>query len=131
MAGGFSDLFSARAEGATAGVTRSGGQAVFASSLAPQGSQGSSGRADAGGSPSARNAVGDFWSGFGSAGRDSSVGSASAGAAGLGPGGVPGIAVATLGLGFGGILATVAFAAARRRRAEASATAGRNGSIEA
>jgi ABC-type proline/glycine betaine transport system permease subunit len=74
--------------------------------------------------------VGDFWSGFGSAGRASSAGSASAGAAGLGQGGVPGIAVATLGLGFAGILATVAFAAAHRRRAEASATAGRNGSIE-
>jgi len=110
-----SSQFTARVQGATAGVTSRGGQPVFASSVAPKKSGANAA------SPSTRSAVGDVWSGFGpSTGGSPSVSSAahafSPGGQGGGSGGGAGIAI--LGIGLVGALGTFLVAGLRRRRSE-------------
>ncbi len=117
--GGPSD-FAARESGATGGVARSGGQSVFASSVAPKGSATSRepSRARAG-SPSVRSAGSDLWSGFGSGSRSSvsAASSAAPGSGGLSSAAVAGIAI--LALGMSGVLGASGVAASRRRRSRA------------
>jgi hypothetical protein len=118
-----SSVFAARDAGATAGVARSGGKQVFASSVAPKGAKSrgkDSSRGSRAGTPSARSAAGDLWRGFGSSTR-SGVSAAEAsdarGDGGLGSGAVFGIAILSLGLA--GALGASGVAASRRRRARA------------
>jgi hypothetical protein len=113
-----------RARGATAGVTRSGDQAVFASSAPDKASRGA--RAAA---PSPRSATGDLWNGFQPASR-SSVFAAEASSAkqGGGLGSPAAIGIAALSLGLAGLLGVPSVAGLRRRRAEARSAAGGSGS---
>ncbi|MGI8945008.1 MAG: hypothetical protein ACR2GL_02045 [Thermoleophilaceae bacterium] len=116
--------FAERAGGQTAGVTQSGGQAVFGSSTKSKakttpakGKKASSGKADAA-APSAQSATGDLWDGFQPSSR-SSVFAAEASSAAQGQGGAPLAAGLALGLGLTGILGASLLFGLRRRRAPA------------
>jgi hypothetical protein len=116
----------ARLRGATAGVTRQGGQAVFSSSAAPKSAkagQRSSSTAPARSSArttaparSTRGATGDLWSGVATAGSPSLASASAAGAqsGGLGTAGVAGLVI--LGLGLSGLTAGFLVTTGRRRR---------------
>jgi hypothetical protein len=114
--------FAQRAQGATAGVTRSGGQAVFASPAAKAKER--SGDRAARATPSARTASGDLWNGFKPESR-SSVFAAEASAAEQGSGAPMTVALLALGVGAVGLAGSAMVLAARRRKAHAKA-AGRN-----
>lgn len=115
--------FAARDEGATAGVTETGGQQVFSSSQARKG--GSAGQPASKGresqvAPSEGTALSDAWSGFGSGTVDSASTAPAATSLGEeGSGSTLGVAI--LGLGLVGMLGALALAVApRRRRVKAS-----------
>jgi hypothetical protein len=113
--------FAERANGATAGVSRSGGKEVFASPAAkPKASDNKSSDA-ARPTPSARSASGDLWNGFKPAAR-SSVFEAEASAAQQGSGAPMTAALVALGLGLAGLVGSASVLGLRRRRAEAKAT---------
>jgi len=100
-------------------VISSGGQTVFASSVASSG-------ADAA-IPSARSAVGDLQSGFGSAANGAASLSASTGGSSATPAsgaGSTALGMAVLGLGFMGLLGTSLVAVAQRRRVHSEARSG-------
>lgn len=119
VAGGFSPVarsqFAARLNGATAGVTSRGGQAVFASSVAPKGKAATSAV-----SPSIRGAAADVWSGLGSSrGGSPSLAAAQEGSSSTGGlGSSLAVGLGILGFGVAGLLGTALVAGARRRRAE-------------
>jgi hypothetical protein len=127
----------ARTNGATAGVTRAGDQAVFSSSTAPRATQTTKAKAkgstrssakstapaDAGPAASTRSATGDLWSGVASAGAKPSL--ASAAAVADKSGGLSGpvlVGMAILGLGLVGLTGGALATAGRRRRASAGAS---------
>jgi len=112
------ESFAARERGGTVGVARSGDRAVFASSTEPK-TKRKGGKA-APPSASERSAGGDAWSGF-----DRAAVSPAAAAASSPPPqqGGPNLAMAMLGLGLVGVLATVLAAAAPRHRRAAAKSA--------
>ena len=107
--------FEARAEGGTAGTTRSAGRAVFASPAAK-----AKAPRKATGTPSARTAAGDLWSGFEPQAR-SSVFAAEASATEQGSGAPVTAALAILGLGLVGLVASASVLGLRRRKQAARA----------
>jgi len=120
----------ARLRGATAGVTRQGGQAVFSSSAAPaKAGKRSASRASAPSSArttaparSTRGATGDLWSGVASAGTPATVSASASGAqsGGLSTATVAGLAI--LGLGLTGLTAGFLVTTGRRRRVTGART---------
>ena len=120
--------FAQRSSGATAGVARSGGKAVFGSPAAkakgPRAARATRSRA----TPSARSASGDLWSGFKPQAR-SSVFAAEASAGGQGAGGAMTAALLAVGLGVAGLACSGLVLGLRRRKAHAKA-AGRSSTTE-
>lgn len=102
-------------------MTRSGGQAVFASPAAKAKKAKASRAASKAHAPSARSATGDLWTGFKPRAR-SSVFAAEAAAGQSGGGGPLTAALVVLGLGLVGLVGSASVLGLRRRRAEANAT---------
>lgn len=111
--------FTQRARGETAGITRSGGRAVFG---APAAKVSKSREADKPerAAPSARSASGDLWKGFKPQTRSSVFAAEASG--GTQAGGAPlSAALLVLGLGLAGALASASVLGLRRRKAKATA----------
>jgi len=119
--------FAQRADGATAGVTASGGQRVFASPAAKARARVASKAART--TPSARSASGDLWNGFKPKTR-ASVFAAEAAGASQGSGGPMTAALVVLGLGLVGLVGSASVLGLRRRRAASATGSSSSGTTE-